>query len=477
MTLSALERLSPVFTPRSVAVVGSKQVDGHRWLKTVGPFKGPKYHVNMDRNEWPSSEALGFPCYSSIKDIPGEVDYVIVSVPAQVVPRVLQDCIAKKVAAVHLYTAGFSETGIEENAALERRIAEMARAAGLLLVGPNCIGVFNPEIGLGVNIGGYHGSKGELAFISQSGSQSAGFAQQSAAQGLKASKIVSMGNGIVLDSPDYLEYFAEDPDTKAIGLYLEGVRDGRRFFNALRDTCVRKPVMVWKVGETEDAARAVQAHSTSQTTRPEVWDAMLRQCGAIKCESAEDVLEVAKLLLWLPPATGLRAGVLAISGGHSTELSNVFSKAGLSVPALTPESYQRILTRFDVVGSTYRNPLEGRTLGNADNLNNVLDVLNDDPNIDLIVQELSPNMDAAGAVTLYRGHGIGLFRDFRSRAKKPYVAVMQSGMARPAPALFDAVYTQLTRANIPVLQGAHSGARALRQFVEYCRFRQSVEGR
>src|SRR3990167_6541005 len=104
-------RLDSVFYPRSLAVVGSKQADDHRWLRSVIPFKGPKYHVNVDRNEWASAEALGFPNYASLMDIPGDVDYVLVSVPAAVVPRVLDDCVKKGVKAVHLHTAGFGETG------------------------------------------------------------------------------------------------------------------------------------------------------------------------------------------------------------------------------------------------------------------------------------------------------------------------------------------------------------------------------
>lgn len=465
-----MDKLDRVFYPRSVAVVGSKQVDNHSWLRTVLPFQGPKYHVNLDKNEWPSAEALGFPNYPSLLDIPGDVDFVIVSVPAPVVPRVLKDCIAKKVAGVHLYTAGFSETGTEEGFRLEKQIADMAKAAGLHIVGPNCVGIFNPEIGLGVNIGGYHGTHGELAFISQSGSQASGFTKMALALGIQASKVVSMGNGIVLDSPDYLEYLSKDDNTKVIGLYLEGVRDGPRFVRALRAICPHKPVLVWKVGETEDAARAVAAHSTSKTTNPAIWDAMIRQVGAIKSESAEDLLEAAKLLLWMPPSTGNRVGILALSGGHATEMSNIFSKAGMVVPRLTEESYKRILEHFNVVGSTYANPLEGRTLNDIVNMNNVLDVLSDDPNIDTIVHELSLS-ERNGKISLYRGHGIDLLREFRSRVKKPYMAILPSSFPRPPQELFDTAYNQLIKAGIPTIIGAHNAAHALRQFVDYHHFR------
>ena len=150
-----------------------------------------------------------------------------------------------------------------------------------------------------------------------------------------------------------------------------------------------KPVLVWKVGETEDAARAVASHSTSMTTESAVWDAMLRQCGAIKMESVDEVFETAKLLLQLPPTTGDRLGLMALSGGHATEMTNVFSKAGFKDAFTRSRAHISAYWRkFDVVGSTYTNPIEGRTLSNPDHLNNVLDVLNDDPNVDIIVHEV-----------------------------------------------------------------------------------------
>ena len=128
------------------------------------PFQGPKYHINIDKNEWPSAEELGFPNYERLVDVPGDVDFVIVSVPAQVVPYVIKDCIAKGVAGVHLYTAGYGETGMEDGIQRERELLRLAHDGGLDIVGPNCLGVFNPKVGLGVNLGGYHGDAGNFAF-------------------------------------------------------------------------------------------------------------------------------------------------------------------------------------------------------------------------------------------------------------------------------------------------------------------------
>ena len=461
--------LDRLFNPESVAVVGSKQVDDHNWLRTVLPFQGSKYHVNLDQSEWASAEELGFPNYASLLDVPGPVDYVIVSVPAKVVPYVIKDCIAKGVLGVHLYTAGFSETGTEEGIRLENEIVALARGADLKIVGPNCVGIFNPQAGIGVNVGGYHGEPGNLAFISQSGSQAGGFAKGALANGMKLSKLVSMGNGIILDSTDYLDYFLQDDQTQVIGMYLEGIRDGRRFFNTLRQVCEKKPVIVWKVGETEDSARAVASHSTSRTCSAALWDAMLRQCGAIKVENVDELLETAKLLTSLPPVTGNRLALMALTGGHATEMSNVFTKAGFRVPALADESYRRILEKFDLVGTAYRNPIEGRTLTDPDILNNVLDVLNDDPNVDIIVHEAQVVVRDDKA-SLYRGHGPDLLCDFKARAKKPYLVALSTAHPHASQDLTDEYYGRLTKAGVPTLFGLQGAAAALRKLVDYYQY-------
>ena len=467
-----MNKLERIFNPRSVAVVGSKQADNYGWLKTFLPFQGPKYSINVDRNEWAGAEALGFPGYASVLDVPGEIDFVVISVPAQIVPRVLRDCIAKKVAGVHLFTAGFGETGTEEGIRLGQEIESMAKEAGLNLVGPNCLGVYNPKIGVGVNLGGgYYGEAGNFAVISQSGSQTMGLTRGAMAHGITISKAVSMGNGIILDSPDYLEYYAQDEDTHAIGMYLEGVRDGRRFFTTLRDVCAKKPVLVWKVGETEDAARAVASHSTSGTSEATVWDALVHQAGAIKVDSGDELIEVTKLLLRMPPTGGSRLALLALSGGHATEMANVFSKEGFSVPTLTEESYKRILEKFDLVGGSYRNPIEGRTMFNDESMNNVLDALNEDKNTDIIVHEVKVDVQG-GAPSLYRRHGVDFFSDFRARAKKPYVMALDTAeFPQAEPEASVDVYRQLTEAGIPTLFGLQRTAAALRKVVDYYRYR------
>ena len=276
---SLKEKLDRIFYPKVVAVVGAKQLNNYNWLRAQGTVQGKVYNVNIDRNEWPGAEALGFQCFPSLLDIPEPVDYVVVTVPNKVAPAVLRDCITKQVGGVHFFTAGFSETGDSENIRLEEDMARMAREAGLPVIGPNCMGLFHPKVGLRQTPDQWTGEGGSVGYISQSGTQAQGFSLAAHAHGLGISKSISFGNGTVLDVTDYLEYLAQDEDTKLIGMYLEGVRDGRRFFETLRAVADEKPVLVWKVGRTEAAARATQSHTASVAISHMLWRAMVRQPG------------------------------------------------------------------------------------------------------------------------------------------------------------------------------------------------------
>ena len=283
--------LQRTFHPKVVAVVGAKRDNDYMWLRAHGPFTdfGKIYHVNIDQNEWPGAEELGFQNVSSILDIPEPVDYVAISVPNTVVPRVLQDCATKGVGGAHIFAAGFAETGTELGQQLEDAVAQIATEGEFLVIGPNCMGLYNPALGIrpGRDVP-YGVEDGYFSFLSQSGTTAMSIASAAPASGIDVSKGVSFGNGTVVDATDYLRYFAADDATEVIGMYLEGVNDGPAFFDALREAAARKPVLIWKVGSTSESARAGFAHTRSEAVPGELWDAMLTVCGAIKVNSIEE---------------------------------------------------------------------------------------------------------------------------------------------------------------------------------------------
>src|SRR3989304_3231783 len=163
----------------------------------------------------------------------------------------------------------------------------MAREAGLLLIGPNGMGIYNRRLGVRHSTEQPAGDPGNVGFISQSGTHCINFSLVGNLHGIKCSKTVSFGNAVVLDAPDYLEYLASDPETEVIGMYLEGAKDGRRLFRVLRDTTPRKPVVVWKGGVTVAGERAAYSHTASLATAPAVWDAAMRQAGAVETEGLD----------------------------------------------------------------------------------------------------------------------------------------------------------------------------------------------
>ncbi|MBI2885627.1 MAG: CoA-binding protein [Chloroflexi bacterium] len=382
------EKLDRMFHPKVVAVVGAKKDSEYRWLVSQALEEGKVYAVNIDESEWPGAEALGFTNVRSLLDIPEAVDYVIVSVPNTVTPVIMKDAITKGVGGLHIYAAGFSETGAPEGAALEDRLHRMATEAGIPILGPNCLGIYHPKVGLRQSPDQPLGEGGAIGYLSQSGTLGTAFSMYATASGLKISKSVSFGNGRVVDCPDLLEYLAQDEETRLIGLYVEGLRDGRRFFQALRATAREKPVLVWKVGQTQESARAAQSHTGHRSPPEVIWAAMLRQCGATPADGLGEMVDTMKALAYLPPLGSDRVALLAVSGGHASEMAEAFARAGFRVPAVSDASFTEISSYASLAGGSFHNPFEGPSLREEANLLRTLDVIERDPNLDFVVMEI-----------------------------------------------------------------------------------------
>ena len=456
------EKLDRIFHPKVVAVVGAKRDNNYNWLRSQSPVQelgGKVYHVNLDKNEWPGAEELGFKNVSSLLDIPEPVDYVIVSVPAQVTPFIMKDCVAKEVGGVHFFTAGYSETGTKEGAELEANIKKMAEDAGIPVIGPNCMGIYHPKVGLRQSGDQVYGEGGFMGYISQSGTQASGFSMEAKGSSLKISKSISFGNGAVVDCPELLAYLGDDPDTKLVGMYLEGARDGRAFFKTLREVVKKKPVLIWKVGLTEDSARATESHTGSVSSSKTLWDAILRQCGAIAINGVEDMVATAKALINLPPLAGDRAALLGVSGGHASEITEVFASTGLRVPAIADSAIEEIASYASRVGGSFRNPFEGPSIRPPENLEKTLTIIGNDPNIDFVVMEV-----AAGATVrtpdfiASRVQGI---KSFQSKFNKPISIVLTTTNPYVEDVNLRQIERNFTEDGIVAFQGMERGAKAL----------------
>lgn len=479
MTISRAQ-LDRAFNPRVIAVVGDKQMNGFMWLRALRQFAGRLYSVQIDPNEIPQIEALGVTNVRSLHDIPEPVDYVVLAVPRAVAPRVLHDCVKKQVGAVTLFTAGFSETDDPEGRRLEQEIVSIARAGQLLVIGPNCMGIANLRIGMcnfpGEGVG--PAAAGPLGFLGQSGTHTITTCLRGPAEGVGISKAVSFGNAVVADAADFLGYLRDDAETAVIGAYIEGVRDGRRFYDTVRDTIPHKPVILWKGGISEAGQRAIFSHTAALATSSMVWHGMARQAGAIAVDSQDALLDVARALLGGKTATGFRAGLVAMTGGPSVAMTDAFTQAGLEVPLLSEASYAQLREFFQLVGGSLRNPLDaGSTIAmgfRADNLARLLQVLDTDPGIDVIA------LDLGGTLSIDRWLEYPELTEamldrigaFAGQSRKPFAVVLDAPH-RPDDAV--RFRSELRRRGLLTFLSPSRAASALRCSVEYWRFRAGLD--
>ena len=464
-----IKRLDRALNPRTVAVVGDKKASGYTWLRNLKPFIGTVYSVQIDPNDIAGIEEMGIPNYPSLLDIPDEIDYVICAVPRQVAPRVVADAARKGVGGVGMFTSGFAETGEELGIKLQDEVLRIARENDLLIIGPNCMGLYNPRLGVRFGADQPAGEGGNVGLISQSGTHGINISMVAAANGIRLSKAVSIGNAIVLDVPDYLEYFAQDDETRAIAMYVEGVKDGRRFARVLREVAARKPVLIWKGGQTEDGARATRSHTASLSSNIAIWDVLIRQAGAIRVDTQEDLIDTLKALLLTKPGTGRRLALMAMTGGPSVVITDAFSKAGFSVPELTEDSYAELGSFFNIIGGSYRNPFDmGGTIGGPQgaNLDRLFDILDKDPNIDAVVMDIATMFLARQFLQHPErlDEFIGRLVRHRDRSTKPFLTILN-------PAHMEGEITPIRRAlqdrDLPVLPTFERAAAALARVTAY----------
>jgi acyl-CoA synthetase (NDP forming) len=381
--------LDSMFHPKSVAVVGASTHDGPgsfvAALKEMG-FAGPLYPVNPK-----AEEILGLKCYPRLTEIPGDVDHVISSVPLRFVEQLVEDCGVKHVKVLHFFTAGFSETGDADATALEERVLARAGALGIRVIGPNCMGLYVPAAGLSF-MPFLETEPGPVALLSQSGANAGEFCRTGAARGLRYSKVVSYGNGADVRESELLEYIAEDPDTSVVGCYIEGIKDGPRFMRALRKAAAAKPVVILKGGRTEAGTRAANSHTGSLAGSLAIFDAAVRQAGAIRVDRMEELVDSVVAFRFLHRLRGPRAGIVGGGGGYSVLASDEVGSHGLQMPALPEETQRKLVDFTPTAGTSVRNPVDTSVGWGPEGLKPMLDTLRivaEAPNIDFLLYHTS----------------------------------------------------------------------------------------
>ena len=459
--------------PESIAFVGAARdkPDGS-WVDMFGHlveygFRGRLYPIN------PKADVIrGHTAYASLLDVPEVVDLVIIGLSARIVPTILRDCVATGNRNVHIFSAGFGETGDSAGAALQRQISEIAKEGKLHVIGPNSMGIFSPKQRL-VTWAGAPETSGHVGILSQSGGFADAILGYGCDLGLSFSTVVSYGSGLTVGVCDLLEYLADDIDTEAIGVYLEGVRDGRRMLDVIVRATPTKPVVIVKPGQSRAARRAALSHTGSLVGNDRIWQAFFAQSGAIRVGSVQDMAHVLLALHHLPKPAGDRVAVLGTGGGSSVIAADACNRAGLKLPPLSDRSRAELAKIIPPAGNIISNPIDAHDVMNDPSLMpGVLAILSHEPDLDMVVvyfhidwmYDVAPDRIAALSTFLAESaveHMNG----------KPLVATWRS--YRTGPEYEDAIRNMrrvLLNGGIPVYPDIDATAKALAGTAGYASF-------
>ena len=322
-------------------------------------FSGPVYPINPK-----ADEIAGFKAYPSVTAAPGDIDLVISCVPASAVLDLVRQCGAKGVQFLHLFTGRFSETGDASAADLEHQIEALAKELGVRILGPNGMGIYYPASGLGFRPD-LPAEQGGVAFLSQSGNNAVEVILRGSARGLKFGKVANYGNGMDVTPGVMLRYLADDPETKVIGAYVEGVPDGRDFFDGLKEAAARKPVIIHKAGRTGAGARSAASHTAALAGSTELWSAALRQAGAIEARNQEQLLDLMVAASLMGRASGRNAAVAGGGGGRSVQSADACEENGLNVPSLPDAVRAQVRSKAPMLAEWIGNPVDQSILAGS----------------------------------------------------------------------------------------------------------------
>ena len=394
--------LNRVMNPDSVAVVGASRNEtkrGYKAIKTLldEGFEGSIYPVN------PKEEfLLGLRCYKSVLDIEGPVDLVVITTPANTAPAIIEECAAKNVAGAVVVAGGFREAG-ESGTSLEQELVETARAGGVRIIGPNTSGMVSFKKHMDI-IGFHQQGKGELALLSQSGNMALALFTEASVKSRKAfTYYIGIGNEADIRFHEYLDFLANDPDTRVIIIYVEGMRDGREFLQRANKTTRIKPIVLLKGGRSVAGTRSAGSHTGALAGMSEVARSAFKRAGIIVVENSDELFPAAETLASLPPMKGGGVAILADGGGHATIAADVLTDLRVPIATLS-EKTRRALQEMLPGGAAVANPVDvaGGADGDPEVLADCVQLLLEDEGVGCLL-----------VVGLFGGYGIRFAEELR----------------------------------------------------------------
>ncbi len=472
MPKSALDYL---FNPLSIAIAGvspdiARPNLAQLFVSTLRNFgfKGEIYPLHPS-----GGEIFGTKVYTNVREIPGPVDYVISAIPARFTPQLITDCVAKGVKAVHLFTSGYGEIEDEIGKKLEGEILKIARKGGVRLVGPNCMGLYCPSSGLTFagdfpDQAGFPRQVGSLGLISQSGGNCIYTIREAAERGVFFSKAISYGNAADLNETDYLEYMADDPQTKLIAMYIEGVRDGKRFMQALKNVAGKKPVIINKGGNTETGARACASHTGSIAGSAAIWQDFIKQVGAVPAGSMPELVDMGVAFLKMKVPNGRNTVVIGTGGGIAVQASDDITGAGLNLPLLPQEVRKKLVAIYGTeAGSIFRNPVDAPPMASVEKYVQAVKFIAESDQVDVLILHCPFDIWAMVSRSLPLSPFIETVAELAKVIDKPMAAVLHYNTAFGSTQMVEDVQKKFVDLGLPVYPSIQRAARAINKYIEY----------
>ena len=396
ITNDTTAQLDAIFHPKSVAIIGASSREGsfgNLFLQGFIRMGFKDIYPVHPRDKY----LLGLKAYSSVKDVPYEVDLAILLIPPGEALRIVQECADKGVKGIVLFTAGFGEKG-EEGKKIEQEMVQIVQKAGVRLIGPNTNGLYVPSSRLltlpgSLTAGGLTTESGGVSVFAQSGSFNDYTSQVLVSKNIRFNKVVSCGNESDLNSNDFLEYFGSDIETKIIAGYVEGIIDGRRFYEIAKNISKQKPIIIWKGGLTETGAKAALAHTGSMSGSRQIWEAMVKQAGIIDVNSFEEMTDCLLAFSWLPLPEGKRVAIISGMGGTNVGTADNCTVMGLEMAEFTEQTSQKLVQILPPVGAAAANPVDVGVgmLMNPQLYGETIKLLAEDENVDMLICITSPD--------------------------------------------------------------------------------------
>lgn len=458
--------LESLFHPSSIAIVGSPSQPAANqgagvFLDALISFgyTGAIYPVNPK-----ATEIRGHRTFPDFRSLPQTPDMVICCIPASLVPGLVEDCVKRGVKAISIYTAGFGEAN-PDGRRIQQEMADLARRGGMRLIGPNCMGLYCPRSRLSYSPL-LSRESGSVGMFCQSGGNSLALVIMANYLGIHFSKVISYGNAADLTEAEILEYLAQDTETEVICAYIEGVKEGRRFFNVLGQTTKSKPVAVLQGGRTRAGAEAALSHTGSLASHGALWQALCRQSGAAQVDSIEGMVDFIEACLHMKRPPGRRVGLVAWGGGPSVLSTDDTEAAGFVVPRFSQDLRGKLSRLISEAGSSVANPVDSAMLAEPSLLSEAVRIVADSGEVDIVLVRLpfavggppfDPDLMQAAAEAVFEAGRI---------TRASVALVMPHGDTPASSGQFMDLRRMCLKARFPLFPATSRAARALAQFTD-----------